>query len=109
VSRYDIGPGLLSETINRHMAFGRTEPLALLSEDQLSFTCLRCGRVLSATEAVLNRTADEVAYSCPDDGAIFATIQESGCGFSEGELRIRVGGEEVDWSDYVKSGREGGG
>jgi hypothetical protein len=94
-------PGLLSEAINRHMAFGRDTSPVPLTEEELTFRCDRCGRQIPALDAVIRRTPREVAYECPHDAASFVTIHDQDYSFSEGELTIRVGNHQLDWWDFV--------
>jgi hypothetical protein len=106
-------PGLLSEAITRHMAATYVAPPVRVTEDLLTFTCRRCGRTLSAAQALITRNPGKVAYSCPDDGATFVTIHGPRRGsahaapwdyhFSEVDLTIRVGAEQVAWWDFVHS------
>jgi hypothetical protein len=104
----DSEPALLSEAINRHMAFGRDVPQTRVTEGMLTFACLRCDRTLSAAQTVVTRNPGEVVYTCPHDDATLVTIQTSGTprgvwdySFSEGELTIRVGDEQVAWWEFV--------
>jgi hypothetical protein len=101
-------PGLLSEAINtsaeainRHIAFGRKAWPVSLTEEKLTFHCLRCGRHVRAPDAVVTRTPSLVFYECPHDGAPFVTIQDVCYGFAECELTIRVDDQHVDWSDLM--------
>jgi hypothetical protein len=94
-------PGLLSDAINGHMAFGASGPQCPVTEEMLSFECLRCGSVLSAAQTIVRRTSREVAYLCPSDEAVLVTIHDRDYSFHEGGLTIRVGEDDVDWWDFV--------
>jgi hypothetical protein len=98
--RPDNELGLLSETINRHMArVGRDAPRVV--EGMLTFMCLRCSRALSAAQTVVVRKPGEVVYACPDDNATLVTIHADDYVFSDGDLTIRVGAEQVAWWEFV--------
>jgi hypothetical protein len=93
---------LLSEVINRHIAFGRGAPPVNVTEAMLTFECLRCGRALSAAETVVARSPSAIAYLCPHDEATLVTIHPRDYQFTDGDLTIRVGDEEVPWWDFAR-------
>jgi hypothetical protein len=112
IDRYDRGavwkrgaePGLLSEAINEQMAFRRDAARDSLTEDALTFRCIRCGHRMRAREAILTRTATEVVYECPRDRASLVTIHDQDLSFVDGELTIQVDGHAVDWWEFVTEG-----
>jgi hypothetical protein len=91
MSERTLTEGCSRDAINRHMAFGRDAPEYRLTEDMLSFECLRCRRPLSASQTIVARTPREVAYLCPNDEAVLATIHDDAYSFHDGGLTIRNG------------------
>jgi hypothetical protein len=98
-------PGLMSDAINAGLTSTGEAPVTPITEDALTFKCLRCGRMLSAAQTVVTRSPTEVVYECPHDAARLVTIHDRDYSFQDGDLRIRVGNEEVDWWDYNTRGR----
>jgi hypothetical protein len=98
----DSEPGLLSEAINRTFAWrGQPLPNPPLTEEALTFECLRCGRALRAAQMLVKRTPGEVVYACPYDDATLVTIHDRDYSFSDGEVTILVGGDTVSWWEFM--------
>jgi hypothetical protein len=74
------------------------EPLA---ESALTFHCDRGEHNLPATAAEVGRSADQVLYSCPVDGAELVRIRTHSIEFADGELSIDLGHETLSWHEYI--------
>jgi hypothetical protein len=95
----------LAETINATLR-RQSDPPAPVTEDSLTFVCLRGDHRLRAADAEVRRSGTEVEYVCPVDGASLCCVGESSYAFSDGDLLIAAGEEEVSWWDYFHRGDE---
>jgi hypothetical protein len=94
-------PRSVSEAMNLHLAFvGKPRPTPV-EEQAVTLQCLRGDHTLPATDADVLRSASEVVYRCPDDGAQLLSIRASAYDFHEGDLTIAVGSRQIPWADYV--------
>ena len=91
---------LLSAALNR---FNRVVDMPVVDEDALRLSCERCGLTFSGVEATLTETHESVVYSCPADGERIVTVDRDGFGLHGGSIKIRVGPQEVDWTDFIDS------
>lgn len=93
-------PGSLAEAINLGAARKRDPPTRVV-EDGLTFQCLRGEHRLPAQDAQVERTSQAVLYTCPADGALLCTIEDSAYSFSDADLLVALNGKEVSWWDYL--------
>ncbi len=96
---------LASQSLN-HFLRQKGRPLRL-GEADLTFTCTRCGRSITADQADLQRNTAHVVYRCPHDGEELGTVSRGkfgrGGGDIElpGELSIRVGAETLQFHEFM--------
>lgn len=88
-------PIRLSEVMNRG---SRTMPV---TEDLLTFTCTKCGLVLTADQATVGAEGEALVSSCPRDGARFATVGPRDIAFMDALITVQAAGAEVDWYDFM--------
>jgi hypothetical protein len=110
VSReYDRGDRtvLLSDAINRHPKIQQQS--LTITERLVVLACDSCGESMTCADAEVVREEAVIVYRCPKDGATLATV-EGGEKASTGDdsfraerLAIRLGGEEIQWSDLLLS------
>jgi hypothetical protein len=91
----EVSPLRLSEVMNRG---SRTMPV---TEELLTFTCMTCGLVLTADKASIAAEGDGLNYSCPRDGARFATVGPQDIAFMDALITVQAAGVEVDWYDFM--------
>ncbi len=93
---------LLSDAVNVALILMERDD-DTVTEQTLTLSCGRCGRVVSADQAAISQEPDCVIYSCPQDGSMIAVVSDALPGggafwLHEGDLSLRVGGKEVKWA-----------